>query len=344
MLPQATAEQEHSSKMDFRTVIPPLDRQGLVKHGETMLLTGSCFTDNIGQRLCEDLFDAVVNPFGPLYNPLSILRALEALRDKVVVSPDDLFEREGRFLSFMFHSRYSGADREKTAQSMTKAIAEGHEALRKAAVVILTLGTTRVFRHLASDSVVANCHKLPGGEFESRFLTLEETVGALTDCVSLIRECNPEARVIFTVSPLRYLESGAHGNQLIKSTLLLAVNEVSVRFGEDTVSYFPSYEIMMDDLRDYRFYAEDMKHPTPQAVDYIYEIFGASYFTPATARIAVEARALTRRLSHRIMASSLEAESREKMARERAIQSFTGRYPELTDAVRRYYDKNTLCQ
>ena len=231
MLPQATAEQEHSSKMDFRTVIPPLDRQGLVKHGETMLLTGSCFTDNIGQRLCEDLFDAVVNPFGPLYNPLSILRALEALRDKVVVSPDDLFEREGRFHSFMFHSRYSDTDREKTAGSMTKAIAEGHEALRKAAVVILTLGTTRVFRHLASDSVMANCHKLPGGEFENRFLTLEETVGALTDCVSLIRECNPEARVIFTVSPLRYLESGAHGNQLIKSTLLLGVDGGSGAFG-----------------------------------------------------------------------------------------------------------------
>lgn len=330
--------------MDFRTVIRPLRFQGLVNHGETMLLLGSCFTDNIGQRLCDDLFDAVVNPFGPVYNPLSVLRSLEILRDNMTVRPDDLFEREGRFHSFMFHSCLSGHDREQTAKAMTAAVNEGHEALLRGAVVILTVGTTRVFRHLASDSVVANCHKLPGGEFESRFLGLEETAGALKDCVRLIRECNPEARVIFTVSPLRYLESGAHGNQLIKSTLLLAVDDVVRHFGEECVSYFPSYEIMMDDLRDYRFYAEDMKHPSPQAVDYIYEIFGESYFTPATAGIAVEARALTRRLSHRVMASSPEAESRENMARERAIQTFTGRYPELTDAVRRYYDKNTLCQ
>ncbi|WP_305116109.1 GSCFA domain-containing protein [Duncaniella muris] len=329
-------------EMEFRTVIRPLCRQGLVEHGSPMLLLGSCFTDNIGKCLRDDLFDVEVNPFGPVYNPMSVLRSLEILRDCQPIREEELIEVEGLYRSFLFHSRYSAVDSAQAADMMAASVLSGHETLKCASVVFLTLGTTRVFRHLASDRIVANCHKQPAKEFESRCLGFDETVAVLAECIELIRGFNPSARIVFTISPLRYLESGAHGNQLIKSTLLLAVDEVVKVFGEDVASYFPAYEIMMDDLRDYRFYAEDMKHPSSQAVEYIYEIFRASYFSPETEKVAAEARALTRRLSHRIVASSTEAGANEIAARQRAIRAITERYPKLTDAIRRYNDKNTL--
>lgn len=328
--------------MEFRTVIRPLCRQGLVEHGKPMLLLGSCFTDNIGKCLRDDLFDVEVNPFGPVYNPMSVLRSLEILRDCQPINEEGLIEVEGLYRSFMFHSRYSAADSAQAADVMTASVLSGHETLKSASVVFVTLGTTRAFRHIVSGQVVANCHKQPAGEFEIQNLGLDDAVAVLKECVELIRGFNPLAKIVFTVSPLRYLESGAHGNQLIKSTLLLAVDHVVKAFGEDIVSYFPAYEIMMDDLRDYRFYAEDMKHPSSQAVDYIYEIFRASYFSSETEKVAAEARALTRRLSHRIVASSTEAGANEIAARQRAISAITERYPKLTDAIRRYNDKNTL--
>lgn len=326
--------------MDFRTVIRPSGCRGLVNHGAAMLMLGSCFTDNIGRCLRDDLFDVEVNPFGPVYNPLSLLTSLRKLADGGAVSPDDLFERDGQFCSFMFHSRLSGSDRMLTAKAMTEAVAVGHEAMSRAAVVILTLGTTRVFTLRETGLPVTNCHKVPASEFDSRCLSLGEVIAALCECVDLMRSCSPSARIIFTVSPLRYLESGAHGNQLIKATLLLAVDEVIKRYGDDVAGYFPAYEIMMDDLRDYRFYAEDMKHPSDQAVRYIYDIFRASYFTPETDRIAAEARALTRRLSHRQMAVSAEAITRELASREVAADSLIERFPILKDACLRYREQS----
>lgn len=321
--------------MDFRTTIAPFPGlKGLIRHGEPIVLVGSCFSDNIGACLCDELFDADVNPFGPIYNPLSVLSAFRTLVEKSLIDGDSLVEREGLFHSFLFHSRFSCADRGEALAGMNRRIEESAENLRRASTVIITLGTTRAFFLKDSGGIVANCHKLPSQAFDIKYLTLDEVTEALMSTVDTVRGVNPGATIIFTVSPLRYTELGAHGNQLSKATLLLAIDRVvSAR---DGVMYFPAYEVMMDDLRDYRFYAEDMKHPSHQAVGYIYDLFKNTYFDDDTLAAAREAAALTRRLSHTVMKKSAEAAARENAAKEAAAEAFIRRFPKLQHACRRY--------
>lgn len=317
--------------MDFRTVIPPLKGvNGLIRHGQPILMLGSCFTDNIGSSLRDRLFEVDVNPFGPIYNPESILRALQVLKNINEVAPDELISLNGMFHSFLFHSRYSGDNREYTAIKMNQQINRSSHTLRDCSVVIITLGTTRIFTLCKTGETVANCHKLPADKFKVRYLDYDECVSSINQIVTTIREVNPKAHIIFTVSPLRYLENGAHANQLSKSTLLLAI-ERSISTDENS-SYFPAYEIMMDDLRDYRFYNDDMKHPTKMAVEYIYDLFAASYFDKSTNSIAREALSLTRRLSHTIMSTSDFVSELELSSREKAKLSLVQRFPELRHA------------
>lgn len=321
--------------MDFRTTIAPIPGlKGLIRHGEPIVLVGSCFSDNIGACLRDELFDADINPFGPIYNPLSVLSAFRTLAEKRLIDGDSLVEREGLFHSFLFHSRFSCADRGEALAGMNRRIEESAGNLRRASTVIITLGTTRAFFLRDSARVVANCHKLPSQAFDIKYLTLDEVTEALMSTVDTVRGVNPTATVIFTVSPLRYTELGPHGNQLSKATLLLAIDKVvSAR---DGVMYFPAYEVMMDDLRDYRFYAEDMKHPSHQAVGYIYDLFKNTYFDDDTLAAAREAAALTRRLSHTVMKKSADAAARENAAKEAAAEAFIRRFPKLQHACRRY--------
>lgn len=324
--------------MDFRTVIRPIEGQcGLVKHGSPILLMGSCFTDNIGACLRDDLFQVTVNPFGPVYNPLSVERCVSALCRCDIVDAAGLFESGGLFHSFLFHSRFSGVDAAETAAGMSRSILDASICLQSASLVVITLATTWVFFDKVSGLPVANCHKRPAGEFDRRCLSLDETVGALDRTIGMMREFNPQARILFTVSPLRYLNLGAHGNQLSKSTLLLAIDSVIERYGHDAAGYFPAYEVMMDDLRDYRFYAPDMKHPSQQAVEYIYQLFSRSYFDGETMAVAAEAASLTRRLRHVITASpSSSLAVNERKAREEAAAQLLCRYPKLNIAYERY--------
>lgn len=284
--------------MDFRTAVHPLaGLQGLVSHESPLLLVGSCFSDNIGAELAADLFDVSVNPFGPLYNPLSILSGLRRLASGMPVDEAELFCHEGRWHHWDFHSRYSARVPAEAAARMNASIADGHAALIGAGAIFITLGTTLCYPLADGGRVVANCHKQPSTLFAPRSLTLSETAAALREMLGCIRGANPRCRVILTVSPLRYLGDGFHSNTLIKSTLHLAIAEVMA--SDPDIIYFPAYEIMNDDLRDYRFYADDMKHPSARAVRYIYDIFGESFFDPATAATARAGRRISTRLAHR---------------------------------------------
>ena len=284
--------------MIFRTeVSPEKGLEGLLSHGTPVVLVGSCFTDNIGACMRDDLFDVIVNPFGPIYNPSSVRRAVSSIVDGIRISPGDLFPHEGRFHSHLFHSRYSGCDREAAAQAMTRQIHLAREALLHASSLIVTLGTTRVFRHRQQGMVVANCHRLPSSSFREETLSLDQCTDDLESLVSMVRTVNPDIHIIFTVSPLRYLGQGAHINSISKATLLLAIDSVVRTF--PSTHYFPSFEIMMDDLRDYRFYAADMLHPSPVAVAYIYDKFCESFMTQATVMKALQAEREARRASHR---------------------------------------------
>lgn len=311
--------------MEFRTVTEPLKGlQGLVGYGSPLLLAGSCFSDNIGAELASELYDVCVNPFGPLYNPLSVLGAFRRLAERRPVSRDELFCHEDKWRHWDFHTRRSAAGAEETLALMNGAIADGAETLRKASAIFITLGTTVCYVLAENGNTVANCHKQPGGLFNLRRLSLAETAVALKETVETIRGVNTAARIVFTVSPLRYLGGGVRENTLIKSTLHLAIDETAAAY-PDTI-YFPAYEIMMDDLRDYRFYAEDMKHPAPQAVRYIYEIFRKSFCLPESDEVSRAGRRITSRLAHR-------GPARDHQPKELALLD---RYPELKRGYQRF--------
>lgn len=316
--------------MDFRTEIKPEPgHEGMISHTGPVVLIGSCFTDNIGACMRDELFDVTVNPFGPIYNPASVRRAIETIVDRRHVETDELFEHEGHSHSFLFHSRYSAPTRAEALLKMNSSIESAREALKNADVLIITLGTTRVFCLSGSGDVVANCHKLPPKTFHERQLSLEECVTHLTALTDKARSLNPDVRLLFTVSPLRYLNNGAHANTLSKSTLFLAVDRLMKERGD--IYYFPSYEIMMDDLRDYRFYAEDMKHPTLQAVGYIYSIFSDTYYSPSTRELARRCGRFTRRLAHRPLGATPDARSNNAI-----INEFKRTNPNLSTIVDLY--------
>ncbi|MCH5318660.1 MAG: GSCFA domain-containing protein [Paramuribaculum sp.] len=284
--------------MDFRTIVEPDKVKGLISHRSGILTLGSCFADNIGEKLEREMFHVRRNPFGPLYNPSSIYQTVSrmALADKF--SEDELFESGGLWRSWNSHTKLAGSDRKTVADRLNEILLDMKRYTQEAGTAILTFGTAFVFRLKDTGRIVANCHKMPGTMFERRLLTPEECVLMMTQTVETLRMINPDINLVMTVSPVRHTADGAHGNFISKATLALAVDETLKKYGN--VYYFPSYEIMTDDLRDYRFYAEDMKHPSEQAVAYIYERFKEAYFDEKTMELARKARVISLRKAHRL--------------------------------------------
>ena len=241
--------------------IVPAVRQ--IGYGDKILLLGSCFADNIGAKFSEHYFQATVNPFGTLYNPASIAAAITN------VGNSQLVEHNGLWHSMMHHGAFSGKDKEEVLTRCEQSRALLHSALMEASTVVVTFGTAWVYE--MEDRVVANCHKLPANRFTRRCLTVNEIVEMWQPIVASM----PDKHWIFTVSPIRHVKDGLHANQISKAILLQAVDQLGQ-------SYFPSYEIMMDELRDYRFYAEDMVHPSAVAVEYIWQRFVDTYMNKDT--------------------------------------------------------------
>lgn len=310
--------------MDFRTTVTPTPHPGLIAHNRPMLMLGSCFTDNIGARLNDALFDVCINPFGTLYNPASVASAFRDVKACRTFGVEDLFEHQGRYHSFSHHSMYSGVDSTQVLDRINRSVAEAHDLLNRDAVVIVTFGTAYVFEK--DGRVVSNCHKLPAATFNRRRMSVDEIVAIWSDILS-----HHKSMFVFTVSPIRHLADGAHDNQLSKSTLLLAVEQLCERF--ENAVYFPSYEIMMDDLRDYRFYASDMTHPSDVAVDYIYEIFSQSFFSEETRNLAQECEKLTRRLTHRHMTDDVLAIEKFNQSTQQIIEKMLLSHPYLGSAI-----------
>ena len=244
-----------------------------LRHSDRVVVMGSCFAEHIGARLGEMKWRTVVNPFGVLYNPLSIAEAMGRLISARPYTEEELtLYPHGGWSTWMHHSRYAHPDKETALQLINGSLAIGSQMLAQADMLIVTLGTAWVYRQKETNQVVGNCHKVPERTFTRQRLTVEETVETMAAMLAQLWEVNPSLRMIITVSPVRHLKDTLHGNQLSKATLLLAVDELCRRF-PDRVHYFPAYEIVMDELRDYRFYADDMAHPSPQAVEYVWERF-----------------------------------------------------------------------
>jgi len=284
--------------MDFRTKIQlPLGKFS-VNQNQLITLIGSCFAEEVGKRLESDKFPCDLNPFGVLYNPLSITQALQQLMEAKQYEEKDLFYEGGLWHSWMHHSSFSARTSEECLQRVNSRLLTGEKNLPHWGVLIITLGSNRYYRHKKTGQVVGNCHKVPEKEFEVEDLTVPEIVSAFLPVLERLHEVNPELRILFTVSPIRYLKYGLHESMLGKSVLLLAVNELH-KLHPEYVHYFPAFEIMLDDLRDYRFYAEDMVHPSDVAVDYIYECFKACYFDETALAVSQEWKEIEKALRHR---------------------------------------------
>ena len=282
----------------FRTEISVKRSRHPVTHQSSLLLLGSCFSDEVGARLRDSGFSVTVNPTGTLYNPLSIAYAM---RRFMGLGPDDgpvLVEHDGLWHSMDHHTRFSSPDLEVLRDSIASAQNCGAAAVKEASHLFVTLGSAYVYELADTGRVVANCHKLHPSRFTRRKLTVSDIVDCWSDVLREFHLLNNHVQVIFTVSPIRHMADGLHGNQLSKATLLLAVDELCSLF-PDFVSYFPAYEALIDDLRDYRFYAEDLAHPSSVAVSYVYSLLSDSYFSEQTVLRCRECEKEARRSRHR---------------------------------------------
>jgi len=283
--------------MELQTRVEVVANRQPIEYGERLMLAGSCFAENMGAKLTDARFEVDANPFGILYNPLSVKSCIERLLDGKKFVADDLFEHRGVYHSFLHHSRFSDVNEEVCLDKINERLAFSTGFLKKTDWLLVTFGTAYVYRLAETDLVVGNCHKLPERNFVRMRISVETIVNEWNSLIGDLQAANPDIRILLTVSPIRHLKDGAHENQLSKSTLLLAVDELVRQNG--CCSYFPSYEIVMDELRDYRFYADDMVHPSGQAVSYIWERFCATQLSDSARKSLMEWEKLKRALEHK---------------------------------------------
>ncbi len=310
---------------EFRTVIKLGGSDVKISYNSVLLFMGSCFSESIGEKFTERRFNAMVNPFGILYNPVSVKQSIEILLKKVLFDDDMLFENEGLWHSFYHHSRFSSPDKKRVVENINKSIIEGHEILKKADFLFITFGTAWVYENLTDGKIVANCHKLPASKFRRFRLKVDDIVEGYTRLLESLGKFNPNLNIVFTVSPVRHWKDGAHGNQLSKSVLLLAIDELANRYSN--VSYFPSYELVMDDLRDYRFYAEDMLHPGSLAVDYIWNRLSETFFDAKAKEFVKEIEKVMKAVKHRPFNSGGEEFRRFVKRETERLKSMETQYP-----------------
>ncbi|NJB83910.1 GSCFA domain-containing protein [Wenyingzhuangia aestuarii] len=257
--------------MKFRTEIKlESQKENQLDHTSKVLLLGSCFSENIGNQLAYYKFDTLINPFGVLFSPTAIAKVLKDTVHQQIYTSNDLVSQNGLYHSLQHHSDISNVEDNQVIDNIHNAQKECLQQLENATHIIITLGTSWVYGHLLSNQLVANCHKIPQTEFEKRMLSIQEIETALTEIIKTIRNVNSSTQIIFTISPVRHTKDGLIENSLSKAQLLTATHKIKE---SHNVAYFGSYEIMMDDLRDYRFYEADLIHPNSVAIDYIWEKF-----------------------------------------------------------------------
>jgi len=246
-----------------------------IDYQSKMILMGSCFAENIGNKFQYFKFNTLVNPFGIIFNSVSIEKMIERVVLQKTFSKEDIFYHNERWHSYEVHSDCSTDDPEALLNNLNQLLSETKKQLQEATHFIITYGTSWVYRNIETNAIVANCHKVPQKQFTKELLSIDRIQKSIQNTISLIATLNPKCNFIFTVSPVRHLKDGFVENQVSKAHLIAAIY-ATTNPKQQTLNYFPSYEIMMDELRDYRFYADDMIHPSPMAIDYIWERFTAT--------------------------------------------------------------------
>jgi hypothetical protein len=283
--------------MRFRTELSAIPTPFYIDYHTPILAIGSCFTENIGSQLRGVQIPVWVNPFGIIYNPISLANTINYLMTDAYFDENNLFKINGLWHSWQHHGQFSGGDKFEVLNKINQHISESRDFLKKTNRLIITLGTAYVFTEKTTRQIVANCHKAPPQYFEHRRLSVEEIVNSFKDILIKINTLLPDIQVIMSISPIRHIRDGLIENNRSKAVLHLAIDALSHAF--NNVTYFPAYELVVDDLRDYRFYEADMIHPNAQAIDYIWQYFTHTYFNENTKTIMREVQKINTMQAHR---------------------------------------------
>lgn len=299
----------------------------LIDHYSKILLIGSCFSENISRKLQFSGFDICENPHGIVFHPLAIERVVSDCLLKTPYKLEDLIFNGEVWTSLNHHGRFNNTDPEVVLDSINSNIRKAHSFIKSVSHLVLTLGTSWVYRHLEKNLLVANCHKIPQKEFEKQLLSPEEISTSLELIVAQVRQVNPSMSIILTVSPVRHIKDGIVENTLSKARLHEAVHRLIAT--QESVSYFPAYELMMDDLRDYRFYKSDLIHPNETAVEYIWEKFNETWIKPSAKQLMQQVHSIQRALQHRPLQADSEKFDAFQEKIKRQIQELQEKHPEL---------------
>jgi len=283
--------------MNFQTIVPlNKETRNSIDYNAKILLLGSCFSENIGDKLNYFKFQTSQNPFGILFHPKAIENLVTNAINEKKYLPEDLIFQNERWHSFDAHSSLSTTDKNELLANLNSAIIATNKKLKEATHIIITLGTSWVYRFIETDVIVANCHKIPQKKFLKTLLSVDEITKSLKTTISHLKSVNKNIHILFTVSPVRHLKDGFTENMQSKSHLITAIHSI---MKTKNSSYFPSYEIMMDELRDYRFYAEDMIHPNKTAINYIWERFAETRISESSKLTMKEVETIQKGISHR---------------------------------------------
>lgn len=285
--------------MQFRTQIPIAKSSQPIDYSSKIVSLGSCFAVNMSEKFDYYKFRNTTNPFGILFHPLALEKFITFALDSIPYTEADVFFHNERWHCFDAHSDLSHPDKNILLNNLNTALQITKERLNNASHLIITLGTAWVYTYLKSEEPVANCHKVPQKEFSKGLLSVPVITESLQNIISIALNANPGLQLIFTISPVRHIKDGFTENQWSKSNLISALHNVLNTQEDSNCSYFPSYEIMMDELRDYRFYAEDMIHPNPVAADYIWQRFTGTWISDTAQTEMKEADAIQKALLHR---------------------------------------------
>ncbi|MEO8532163.1 MAG: GSCFA domain-containing protein [Flavobacterium sp.] len=287
--------------MQFRTQIPISAGQNPIDYNSEIISLGSCFAVNMAEKLDFFKFENHTNPFGIIFNPVSIERIIKRVVEQELFTEKDFFFHNERWHCFDIHSDLSNSDKEKLLENINQTAKAMLQQLTGATHIIITYGTSWIYRNIESNEIVANCHKIPQKQFSKELLSVDIIKASIQNTIRLIQAVNPDVKFIFTISPVRHIKDGFAENQLSKSHLFTALHQVLKTHNSQFIThdYFPSYEIMMDELRDYRFYGEDMLHPNQIAIDYIWQRFSENFMAENSLLTMKEIAEIQKGLNHR---------------------------------------------
>ena len=279
----------------FRTELDPKPASFQISYDDVLMSLGSCFSNEIGKKLKDSKFNIAINPFGVLYNPLSIEQSLKMLLSEEEYSARKLTEHNGLWQSFDFHSSFSNVDKHACINKINDSIKNARSQISRLTTLVITFGTAYYYKR--NDVVVANCHKFAASDFTRHRMTISEVIDKYYDLLEKLKTELPNLKIILTLSPVKHLKDGFEENQVSKSILRVAIDEICKSISN--VHYFPSYEMVIDDLRDYRFYKSDLTHPNKMAVDYIWEKFQSCFFDQNTKSVLLSVIEITKASNHR---------------------------------------------